>query len=186
VTARFAAREQGRTTAQPQQTFAARVLAKGNRSRIETSLSDRPVVFLLAPPYAYKLLPQSKAGVRWRLDPKTTSRFAGTDLQTLLRNPGALRAALQKAGARRVGTAKMAGVASDIYAARNLAGQGGTAKVWLRRGDSLPLRLEATSSMLSTTVSWSNYRRGLPLSDKLFGVPAGYSVRDTQGQPRLF
>lgn len=186
VNARFAARDDGRSTTQPQQTLAARVFLKGNRARIETRMSDRPIVFLLAAPYAYKLLPQAKAGVRWRVDANASREFNGMNLQSLLRNPASLRGMLQKAGARRVGAATLNGTASDVWTASNLGGQSGTTKVWLRRSDGLPLRLEAASRTLSTTVSWSDYRRNAPLSDTLFRSPAGYSLRDSQGQPKLF
>jgi hypothetical protein len=149
-------------------------------------MSDRPIVFLLAAPYAYKLLPQAKAGVRWRVDANAARGFNGLDLQSLLRNPASLRAVLQKAGGRRVGAATLNGTTSDVWTASNLGGQSGTAKVWLRRSDGLPLRLEAASRTLLTTVSWSDYRRNAPLSDTLFRSPAGYSLRDSQGQPKLF
>jgi hypothetical protein len=186
VTARFAARDEGRSTAQPQQTLAARVFLKGERARIETRMSDRPIVFLLAAPYAYKLLPQAKAGVRWRVERNAARGMGGVDLQNLLRNPASLRPMLQKAGARKVGAATLNGTQSDVWTARNLGGQSGAAKVWLRRSDGLPLRLEAASQTLATTVSWSDYRRNVPLPDALFRSPVGYSVRDSVGQPKLF
>jgi hypothetical protein len=186
VTARFAARDEGRSMAQPQQTLAARVFLKGQRARIETRISDRPIVFVLAAPYAFKLLPQAKAGVRWRVDRNAAQDVGGLNLQSLLRNPASLRGMLQRAGARKVASATINGTPSDIWTARNLGGQSGTAKVWLRRSDGLPLRLEAASRTLATTVSWNDYRRNVPLSDALFRSPAGYSVRDSAGQPKLF
>ncbi|HEX8237276.1 MAG TPA: hypothetical protein VF600_15055 [Abditibacteriaceae bacterium] len=186
VTARFAAREAGRNTAQPQQVLAARVFLKGQRARIETRMSDRPIVFLLAAPYAFKLLPQAKAGVRWRVNRNAAQGMGGLNLQSLLRNPASLRGTLQRASARKVGSVMLNGTPSDVWTARNLGGQSGTTKVWLRRSDGLPLRLEAISRTLATTFSWSDYRRNRPLSDALFRSPAGYSVRDSAGQPKLF
>jgi hypothetical protein len=186
VIARFAAREEGRSTAQAQQTMVARVFLKGERARIETRISDRPIVFLLAAPYAYKLLPQAKAGVRWRVGRDAAQEMSGINLQNLLRNPASIRPMLQRSGARKTGSATLNGTQSDVWTARNLGGQSGTAKVWLRRSDGLPLRLEAASRTLATTVSWSDYRRNAPLSDTLFRSPAGYSVRDSAGQPKLF
>jgi hypothetical protein len=186
VTARFAARDGGLNTAQPQQMLGARVFLKGNRARIETRMSDRPIVFLLAAPYAYKLLPQAKAGVRWRIDPKEVRSFSGTSLQGLLRSPASLRGMMQNAGGRKVTSTTLNGTPVDVWTARNFAGQSGTTKVWLRRSDGLPLRLEAASRTLATTVAWSDYRRNVPLTDALFRSPLGYSLRDSVGQPKLF
>jgi hypothetical protein len=145
------------------------------------------VVLLYASPYIYKLLPDVKAGVRWkatRSPERLLPDAANFDLQTLLRNPAAIRTALQKQGARRVAATTLNGTPADIFEARNFRGKGQTVKAWLRRTDALPLRLESTSRTLSTIVSWRNYQRG-PLRDALFQVPVGYNIRNVQGQPGI-
>jgi hypothetical protein len=82
--------------------LSARVSMKGNRTRIETRLSDQPVVFLYASPYLYKLLPSSRVGVRWRADRTSQGKtMANFNVQTLLRDPSMIRTALRQAGARR-------------------------------------------------------------------------------------
>lgn len=190
VTARFDALRAGASSGQPQQTFSARVWSKGNQARVETRLSDERVVFVYAPPYVYKLLPNAKAGVRYQT-PKSgnagSALLNGFNLQGLLHNPAAIRAALQKQGARRTGSGKVngSGAVADIYTARNFMGKGQNVTVWLRRGDALPLRLEARSASLHSIVSWRDYRRDQALPDALFARPAGYSIRNSQNLPRL-
>ena len=163
------------------QNVRSRVLSKGNRVRLETKLGDQAVVFLAAPPYLYKLLPASKAGIRWKND-----RLNGSfDLQSLMRNPKEIRAQLKKRGAKSVGTQTLGGSLADILLAKNFGGSGTQVKAWLRRGDALPLRLEARSKNLSGVVTWSDYRRDSPLADSLFQVPRGYNVRESSRRPGL-
>ncbi|HEX8550406.1 MAG TPA: hypothetical protein VF681_02505 [Abditibacteriaceae bacterium] len=164
------------------QSLTSRVLAKGNRVRLETRMGEQNVIFLAAPPYLYKLIPASKAGVRWKNDKWSSSRF---DLQALLRNPSAIRAQLKARGAKSIGTQKVGGTLTDILLAKNAMGRGTDVKAWLRRGDALPLRLEAKSKNMNGVVTWSNYRRDTPLADALFQVPQGYNVRERQGRPGL-
>jgi hypothetical protein len=177
VTARVASTGTGSA-----QTFSSRVQSKGNRIRIETTLGDRPIVFLATPPYLYKLIPSSKAGVRWENVKWNNSRF---DLQTLLRNPAAIREMLKKQGAKAIATQTVNGTLTDVLTAKNVMGQGTDVKAWLRRSDALPLRLESRSKGLSSVVSWTNYRRDIMLPDALFKVPVGYNVREAQGSPGM-
>jgi hypothetical protein len=187
ATARFIDRATATGAAMPQQVFAAKVLIKGNRVRIESRLSDQPVVFLYASPYIYKLLPEAKAGVRWRAARPARHLLPDMenfDLQTLLRDPAAIRATLRRQGARRVTVTVLNGTPVEVFEARNFRGKGQNVKAWLRRGDALPLRLESNSRTLSTIVSWRNYQRP-HLADSLFQAPAGYNIRNVQSQPSL-
>ena len=179
MTARFASPSAGEAG----QTVDSKVWSKGNRVRLETVLSDRRVVFLMAPPYIYKLIPGSKAGIRWKND---KTEMGGLDLQSMLRNPAMIRAVLKSRGAKTVGSARLNGTLVDVVTARDLMGQKGTAKAWLRKSDALPLRLELKSGGLSGAVSWRNYKRDAPLSDSLFKVPSGYKVRESQGSAGAF
>ncbi len=166
----------------PQQTIQARVLLRGNAARIETTSGGAPSVVLFSPPYIYRLLPQSKAGVRWKIDPKKPSNFADFDAQQLLRDPSKIKGALLRGGAKKIGAGSFAGVPVDIYESKNFEKRGQTAKVWLRRRDSLPLRLEANGGQLKIVASWRNYARPkLPAS--LFGAPRGFRVRNMAGNP---
>jgi len=184
VTARIAVKDG--PSSSPEQTVNAKVYASGNRVRLESKLGATPVVFLYAPPYAYKLLPTSKTGVRF---PASAMPVGGSgtsfNLQAMLRNPAALRASMQKRGARNLGKAQMSGVPVDIYAANSFLflGQTFKAKTWLRHSDALPLRLELTSPKASVIVSWRNYQRNQVLPKTLFAVPAGYSVRSRAQSP---
>jgi hypothetical protein len=164
------------------QNMAARVLAKGNRVRIETKMGERDVVFLAAPPYLYKLIPSSKAGVRWKSTQLNDSRF---DVASLF-NPTAIRQQLRTHGAKAVGSQVLNGVRTDVFQAKKAIGGGTNIKAWLRRDNTLPLRIETRSKSLSSVVSWSNYRRNAALPASLFKVPAGYNVRESQGKPGLF
>ncbi|PQV64772.1 hypothetical protein B1R32_10339 [Abditibacterium utsteinense] len=179
VTARVGASGQ---YAGPQQTVQAHVLLRGNAARIESSSGGTSSVVLFSPPYIYRLLPQSKAGVRWKVDPKKPSHFADFDPQQLLRDPSKIKVALLRGGAKKIGVATLAGVPVDIYQAQNFGRRGQTAKVWLRRGDSLPLRLEAAGGQIKIVASWRNYARPqLPAS--LFSAPPGFRVRTMAGNP---
>lgn len=164
------------------QTIASRVQAKGEKVRIETKLGDRPVVFLAAPPYLYKLIPSAKAGVRWKSDKLSSGSFN----VAMLFDPAAIRQQMSARGAKSLGSQLLDGMRTDVFQAKNVGGRGTDVKAWLRRGDALPLRVETRSKSFNSDVSWSNYRRNVTLSDALFKVPAGYSVRESQGKPGLF
>lgn len=187
VSARLVAIQSGKPSEMPPQTFDARVWVKGRNARVETELGDRPVVYLLTPPHLTKLLPNSKAGVRWTISrnvalPGATGAGLANDLQSLMRDPSSLRGMLKRRGAKPTGTAKMNGVAVEIYQASNFLGRGQNVTAWLRRSDALPLRVQMASRTLQSTLSWNNYKRA-NLSDALFRVPAGYNVRNSAGQP---
>lgn len=188
MTARFTARDGGKAVDGPGQTFDGRVFLRGSKARIETQLSDRPVLFLYTSPYLYKLLPEERAGVRWRTDKAQPQGWSSAQMNRWLRNPASLRGELQKHGARPLASTQLNGVAVDVWswksARKGNAVPANAGKVWLRRSDGLPLRLEASSPSLSTVVSWRDYARK-PLSESLFRVPSGFSIRDSRGAPRL-
>lgn len=166
----------------PQQLVQARVSLRGRAARIETTTAGTPAVVLFTPPYLYRLLPRSKAGVRWKLDASRPSNVTAFDPQTLLRDPSSLKVALVRGGAKRIGVARLNGTPVEIYQGSNLGGRGQRAKVWLRRSDSLPLRLEASGSQLQIVASWSDYARPrLPAA--LFSAPKEFRVREVAGQP---
>jgi len=187
VLARLVALQNGKASQMPPQTFDARVFVKGRNARIETELGDRPVVFLLSPPHLTKLLPQSKAGVRWTIArtgalPGAGSAGLANNLQNLMRDPSSLRAALGKSGAKKTGSGNLNGTPVDIYSSANFMGRGQKMTAWLRRGDALPMRAQLVSKTLSSTLSWRNYKRSA-LPDTLFRAPAGYNVRDSAESP---
>jgi hypothetical protein len=179
VTARVGALSQG---AGPQQTVEAKVLLRGNAARVESRSGGAPSVVLFSPPYIYRLLPRSKAGVRWKVDPRKPSQFADLDPQQLLRDPAKIKLALLRGGAKMVGKSMLSGVPVEIYQAKNFGARGQNAKVWLRRTDSLPLRLEASGGQFKIVASWRNYTRPR-LSSSLFVSPAGYKVRTLASSP---
>lgn len=187
MTARFTARDGGKNVEGPAQTFDGRVFLRGNKARIETELSDRSVLFLYSTPYLYKLLPEERAGVRWRTDKAQPQGWSADQMNRWLRNPASLRSELKKYGARLLTSTQLNGTPVEVWSWRN-AGKSSipatTGKVWLRRSDGLPVRLETTSASLAAVVSWRNYTRKA-LSETLFRVPSGYVIRDSQGAPRL-
>ncbi len=190
VTGRFTALQNGRNIGQAPQVLEARVTLSGARARLETQARDRPVIYLYASPYLYKLLPQERAGVRWKMPASTRgTMYGGIDWQKALRNPRNIAAELKKRGIRKAGSAKLAGQIADIYTGvvpGNFEGAAGsTFKAWLRRADSLPLRVETKSRTLYGVVTWKNYRRAAANANA-FNVPRGYSVRDSTGRPSLF
>src|SRR5690606_2200267 len=124
-------------SARPTRRASTKIMTRDGRVRVETKVGGTPVVGLYAPPYIYRLLPNTKSGTRYRIRHKQDA-----DLQALLRNPTSLRATLLKNGARRIGTAKLKGVPVEGFASSNYRKRGEQIKVWLRRSDALPLQLE--------------------------------------------
>lgn len=193
VSARIVSLENGKANSDlPPQTIAARVFIKGQNARIETESRSRAVIFIVSPLMLTKLLPESRAGVRWKLDknwmnaPSTNAPTSSTRLtvQNLFGNPAAIRASLVRGGAKRAGTARLSGTLVDIYKAAKLGGKNQQITAWIRRSDALPLRVQTVSPTLSSVLSWSNYRR-VPLSESLFRAPSGYTMRTGSGQPYL-
>ena len=180
VTARVGATGQN---AGLQQTVQARVLLRGNAARIESSSGGAAAVVLFTPPYVYRLLPASKAGVRWKLNAARDSNLADFDPQSLLRDPSKIRVALLQGGGKKTGNAILNGVATEIYQARDFGRKGQRAKVWLRKSDSLPLRLEASGNQIQIIASWRDYARPQNLAASLFSVPKGFKVRQIAGRP---
>lgn len=167
----------------PQQLVQARVLLRGQAARIETQSGGTPSVVLFTPPYVYRLLPNSKAGVCWKVDKTTPSNLSSFDPQSLLRDPSKLKVALVRGGAKKTGNSVLAGVPVEIYEARNFGQKGQRAKLWLRRSDSLPVRLEASGGQMQIVASWRDYARPKNLSAALFAVPKNFRVRVVEGRP---
>ena len=189
VSARIVVLKNGKPDADlPPQTIAANVAIKNQNARVETESRSKPVVFLISPSSLTKLLPSQKAGVKWKIDTRawTSQTTSSTRLtvQTLMSDPSAIRASLIKNGARKTGSARLNGTLVDIYSATKFGGKAQKLTAWLRRSDALPLRVQTLSPTLSSTLSWTNYRR-TNLSDSFFRAPRGYSVRNGTGQPYL-
>lgn len=176
VAARFSYSGEGQ--AMPEQLVGAKVWVAGNRVRVESEVAGKPLVVLYAPPYAYRLLPSSKTGVRYRAEalPDLTQKLFGT--RNVMPNPQSIRSALQKAGAKRSGSANLNGTPTDLWSVANFRGKGNNAKAWLRRSDALPLRFEINGPKLKATVSWKNYRIGRSLPAALFAVPKNYRISE--------
>ena len=171
----------------PKQTLQARVLLHGNRTRVETTYAGQKSVTLIAPPYIYRLLPNSKAGVRWKLEGSRAQALGGLGLdpQELIRNPGKIRELLVKAGAKRAGSGQLNGAAVDLYTLSQPKEQLSQARAWLRKSDSLPVKLEASGQGLQVTANWSNYARPQDLDANLFRAPKGYSIREAKSAPPM-
>jgi len=170
------------------QKLQARVLLHGNRTRIETTYAGQNSVTLVAPPYIYRLLPGSKAGVRWKMNGSRAKSFdgLGLDPQDLIRNPGKIRALLLQNGAKRVGSSTLGGAAVDVYTLNKPGEQLSNAKAYLRKSDSLPVKLEAEGKGLKVLALWSNYARPTDLAASLFRAPQGYKIRDAKSAPPAF
>lgn len=170
------------------QKLQARVLLHGNRTRVETTYAGQKSVTLVAPPYVYRLLPKSKAGVRWKLDGSRAKNFdaLGLDPQELIRNPGKIRALLLQNGAKRVGSSSLNGSAVDVYTLSKPGEQLSSARAYLRKSDALPLKLEASGKGLKVLALWSNYARPKDLPAALFSAPQDYKIRDSKSAPPMF
>ena len=169
----------------PDQLIQATVWLRGDRARIETALGGSPSVVLFAPPYVYRLLPASKAGVSWRMDQNHGHAMGSFSPQDLLRDPTNIRTALTRGGATKQGSATLGGALCDVYVSQNFREPGTTAKAWLRHSDLLPVRLEVGGGSYHVAASWSDYQRPRGLAASLFEPPANYKIRMAQGQPPL-
>ena len=169
------------------QRLQARVLLHGNRTRIESTYAGQKSITLIAPPYIYRLLPSSKAGVRWKMEGSRAKSFGalGLDPQELIRNPGKIRALLVQNGAKRVGSSTLGGGPVDVYAISKPGEQLSSAKAYLRKSDALPVKLEAAGKGLQVSAMWSNYARPKDLPANLFRAPQDYKIRDAKSAPPM-
>jgi hypothetical protein len=168
----------------PQQTVQARVLLRGNATRVETVMGGTPSVVLFTPPYVYRLLPASKAGVRWKLDDrKIPTNLADLDPQMFMRDPSRIKHTVMRVGAKRLGNSVLNGIPVEIYEAKNFGRVGQRLKVWLRRSDSLPVRVEETGGQIQVVASWRDYAKPKNLPASLFQVPKGFNIRKVAGRP---
>lgn len=164
-----------------QRNMKARVFVRGQAVRIETRMAAQQTVLLLAPPYGYRLLPETKTGVRYKtktLFPEI-ERFAFS-WKDMLASPGHIRHLAETNGAKKIGAASLGGTQTDIYTTNRWNGRPVKIKFWLRRSDALPLRMESTEDGIKAIVLWTNYRRG-GVAASLMAVPKDYRIRD--GRP---
>jgi hypothetical protein len=163
------------------QSYVGQVLVSGANARLETSVGGRPVVFIVAPPYFYKILPAAKSARRYRLTEIAKTKGLAESVPTQwMRDPQSLRAMLKQQGAKPHGPAVLDGVAVEVWQGERLLGQVGTAKAWLRRTDALPVKVEVDGKLMKFSARWSDYRTvGQPPSGA-FAPPAGFRVRDAQ------
>jgi len=182
VTARIGAAGKSAT---PPQVVQARVLLSGKRARIDTSAGRTRAIVLYSPPFVYRLLPDSKAGVKWNLSKVRSGNFGGFDPQQLLRDPSQIRASLLRGGAKLTGRSQIGGVPVDVYEQVQPNQRISHVKAWLRRADSLPLRFEAQSGGLNVVATWSRYTRLANAPASQFAVPKGFSIREAQNPPLL-
>jgi hypothetical protein len=163
------------------QVMNARFYIRGERVRMESELAGQPLVVLLAHPYVYRLLPDSKTGVRYKANSVVPEFNAlGAHWSDLLQQPQKLRAQLKKQGAKKIGTSTLRDARVDVYSVSQWNGQPRKMKLWLRRSDALPLRAQTETGGAQVTVNWKNYRRGHTFSSSLFAVPKNYRIRDGQ------
>ena len=169
------------------QKLTARVLLHGNRTRIETTFAGQKSVTVVAPPYMYRLLPGSKAGVRWKMTGSRAQTMGGMGLdpQELIRNPGKIRALLLQNGAKRIGSSTLNGATVDIYTINKPKEQISSAKAYLRKSDALPVKFEAQGKGLKVSAVWSNYARPKDLAASLFQAPKDYRIREAKGAPPM-
>ena len=169
----------------PAQTILAHVVLSGSKARVETKGAGSRSVVLFTPPFVYRLLPDSRAGVKWKLSQASSTKFGGFDPQQLLRNPSQIRAALLSGGAKRTGVGVLGGVPVEVFEASKPGQKFSRVRAWIRRSDSLPLRLEATNGGLKVVASWSRYTRLSNVSAAQFAPPKGFAIREMQNPPTL-
>ena len=169
----------------PPQIVRAHVTLSGAKARVETNGGAGRSVVLYAPPFVYRLLPDAKAGVKWSMAKVHGSDFGGFDPQQLLRSPAQLRASLLQSGAKRTGVGVLDGVPVEIFDASRPGQRFAQVRAWLRRSDSLPVRLEATNGGLRVVASWSHYAKLASVAASQFAPPKGFSIRESPNPPIL-
>jgi hypothetical protein len=180
VQAQFSYRGNGED-AMPGDALDAKIVAQGQRARVETKVGERPLVVLISPPHLYKLLPRSKTGTRYPLTKAGKNPgLSSLDPQPWLRSPSTIRATLKNQGAKRIGTSKMNGQAVEVWSASKFMGQTGQVKAILRLSDALPVRVEIKSPQLTATVNWRDYQKIKALPALRFQPPAGYRIREAE------
>ena len=179
MTARLSYKD-GSAAPAPAQVVDAKVWMAGRKARLETTLGGRPMTVLYSPPYAYRLLPSSKIGQRYRADriPQLANLLPGTSTGTP--DPSQIRAALIKGGARKTGSSVVGGTAVDVYSAARFRNRPDRVTAYLRKSDALPVRVALDSKNFSAVASWRAYRVGASLPASLFTVPQGYRIRDAR------
>lgn len=107
-----------------------------------------------------------------------------------LTDPAKLKAEIQKAGGKQVGSATLLGHKCSIWQMSNNVqvpvGQGKmeqqnvTSKIWLADALGMPLKVEVKSDKMGTIVDMraKKIQVNIPINASMFGVPAGYNVRD--------
>jgi hypothetical protein len=165
--------------------MSAKVLLRGERVRIENG--DNPkIVTLWVAPYLYRLLPNSRSGVRSRSQDLPVMAGAVPNWTTLWQQPTRIRSVLKAKGARKIATPILNGVATEVYTAKNWQSMNTptgnvrlqNVRLWLRRSDALPVKLESSASGWKVVATWNNYQRNPKLSSSLFEVPKGFRIRD--------
>ena len=180
VQAQFSYRGDG-DEAMPGDALDAKIVAQGQKARLETKVGERPLVVLISPPYLYKLLPRSKTGMRYPLAKATKNpSLSSLDPQPWLRSPLTIRTTLKNQGAKRIGTSKMNGQAVEVWSASKFMGQNGQVKAFLRLSDALPVRVEIKSKQLTATANWRDYQKLKVLPSSHFQPPAGYRIREAE------
>lgn len=154
---------------------------RGNTVRVDTKLASESTVLLLVPPYGYRLLPETKTGVRYKSDSlfPEIERFAFS-WRDLLASPQQIRHLVEYKGAKKIGPATLGGTQTDLYTANRWNGRPAKIKFWLRRSDALPVRMESVEDGIKAVVLWKDYRRGT-VAPSLMAVPKNYRIRD--GRP---
>jgi len=185
VSARIGSTGADGKTSGPQQSFNAKVLISGKKARIETGQGQQKTVLLFSNPYIYRLLPTSKAGIRWQLDAKKGATFRDFNPQQLLSNPAGIRASLVNNGAKKTGNTKLNGQDVEIYEVNKPGGRFDFAKAWIGRDNALPYKLEAKGQGMGVVASWKNYARPKIISPALFTAPANFHIRNVQSPPPL-
>jgi outer membrane lipoprotein-sorting protein len=147
----------------------ARVEVKGNKARIETSNPQiGSVVYLANEKGFYLYIPANKVAQK--------QGFRG-DVNSLLRVAFG-RANEQLKAAKKVGTATVSGLPTDVY---KDAATGTVLYVARKPGFRLPVKTVITNEGGTQTVTVSKIRTNLPLADARFAVPAGVRVMESTG-----
>lgn len=164
----------------------AKVWIKGQKARVETNdPRSGPMLLLVDGPQIRRLYPRQKRGIVSRLPggkngPANPWEFMIASVSQLTH------------GAKKLGEERLDGYLCDVYVLTHRSpSQNMTVKSWVTGTTQprLPLRIESTSHQqrpnatvnLTQTIRITGLKIGVPLSDALFAVPAGYKIVQDNG-----
>ncbi|PKL77738.1 MAG: hypothetical protein CVV27_04650 [Candidatus Melainabacteria bacterium HGW-Melainabacteria-1] len=178
------------------QKFRAEVSSNLNTSQANTPVrigNKATIVMDLKSKIGYMIDDSSKMAIK--IDEKQVGNMTGNSAQgnrsftdpAMLTDPAKVKAEIIRQGGKQIGKEKLLGHNCTIWqmsgkmpAAQGQPAQTATSKVWLADALGMPLKVQVSTDKQGEIVSMrvTNVQVNVPVNNNLFGVPAGYQVRN--------